>query len=405
MTSRRTFLTATATVAVAGLGLTATRAAGASSGAARFALPAPTGPYPVGVEQLHLVQPGRPDPWVPPADRELMISIWYPARPCGAPRAPYLDPLLAAAYTANDTLGLPAGTVDWAATTTAARRGAPVLGRRRPVVIYTPGGGNSRAWGTIAVAELASRGFVVVTVDHTHETLVEFAGGRLVAPAIPENPPDLEAAKRLYMDTRELDTLFVITELDRLARGENPDVDGHPLPDGLAEALDLSRLGIFGHSAGGLTASWVPRAEPRVRAAVNLDGWYEFGENHPELGAAIPFAFFGAASNPTQPPLYGEVRTHRTDPLWRQFWHASPGWKRDLLVRTGRHYTFTDAQWWLPQLPVNGDPAELIGTVNPAAATRAVRDYLVAIFTHHLTGRPQPLLNGPVPWFPVEFVQ
>ena len=74
-------------------------------------------------------------------------------------------------------------------------------------------------------------------------------------------------------------------------------------------------------------------------------------------------------------------------------------------MRTGRHYTFTDAQWWLPQLPVNGDPAELIGTVNPAAATRAVRDYLVAIFTHHLTGRPQPLLNGPVPWFPVEFVQ
>jgi hypothetical protein len=401
MTSRRTFLTATAaTAAVTGLGLTAGHALGAES--ARFDLPEPTGPFPVGVEQLHLVQPGRPDPWVPTVTRELMISVWYPARPCGLPRAPYLDPLVARAYAAKETLGLPAGTVDWAAPTTTARRGAPVHGRSHPVVLYTPGGGNTRAWGTIAVAELASRGFVVVTVDHTHETLVEFPGGRLVAPAIPENPSDLEAAKRLYMDAREADTVFVIAELDRLARGENPDTDGRELPAGLAGALDMSRLGIFGHSAGGLTASRVPRAEPRVRVAANLDGWYEFGENHPELGARIPFVFFGAASHPEQPPLYGEVRTHRTDPLWGQFWAATPGWKRDLLFRTGRHYTFTDAQWWLPQLPVSTDQ---IGTVNPPAATRAVRDYLVAIFTHHLTGRPQPLLDGPVPWFPVEFVE
>jgi hypothetical protein len=42
----------------------------------------PTGPYPIGVVDLHLVDGSRPDPWNPPqAYRELMVGVVCPAPP------------------------------------------------------------------------------------------------------------------------------------------------------------------------------------------------------------------------------------------------------------------------------------------------------------------------------------
>ncbi len=59
---------------------------------ARAELPRPTGPHTVGRDTLHLVDADRPDPWVPSAGaRQLMVSMYYPARPGTAgPRAPYM---------------------------------------------------------------------------------------------------------------------------------------------------------------------------------------------------------------------------------------------------------------------------------------------------------------------------
>lgn len=364
-TTRRSFLTLTA---AAGL-LLATPAAAATR--AHFTLPRPSGPHPVGVRQRHLVQHGRADPWRPDVVRELMISIWYPAHHRDRPRAPYLDPLVARKYTTDGFLGL--NEIDWTTPTVTARRNAPANGRH-PLVVYTPGGGNSRALGTVLVEDLASHGYVVVTIDHTHETAVEFPGGRLVDAAIPENPPDLEAAKRLYMDAREADVHFVLDELRR------------------EPAADLTRIGVFGHSAGGVIATRVMRADRRVAAGANLDGWFEFGENHPERGVDRPFLLMGAAAHPQQPPLYGAVRTHLSDPGWATFWNASTGWRLDLAVPTGRHYTYTDAQWFVPQLDV--DPTGLIGSAGQRVV-HAQRDILRYLFDTHLKALPRPLPTHP----------
>ena len=340
---------------------------------AGFTLPRPSGPHPVGVRQRHLVQRGRPDPWLPDTDRELMISIWYPARECDRPRAPYLDPLVARKYTTDGVLGLPANEIDWTTPTVTARQDAPPRGRH-PLVVYAPGAGNSRALGTVLVEDLASHGYVVVTIDHTHETPIEFPGGRLVDEAIPDDPPDLEAAKRLFMDAREADVHFVLDEL----RHE--------------PAVDLTRIGLFGHSAGGVIATRVMRADRRVRAGANLDGFFEFGENHPERGVDRPFLLMGAASHPQQPPLFGAVRTHLSDPGWASFWNASSGWRLDLAVPHGRHYTYTDAQWFVPQL--NVDPTGLIGTVGQGVV-HAQREILRYLFDTHLKNRPRRLPTHP----------
>nr|WP_143671284.1 hypothetical protein [Streptomyces sp. Ru87] len=59
---------------------------------ARLRLPAPTGPYAVGHDTLHLTDTDRRDPWVPESGpRELMVTVHHPARPgSGGAPAPYM---------------------------------------------------------------------------------------------------------------------------------------------------------------------------------------------------------------------------------------------------------------------------------------------------------------------------
>nr|WP_052478024.1 hypothetical protein [Kibdelosporangium sp. MJ126-NF4] len=347
-------------------------------------LPRPTGPRPIGVTELHLVQHGRPDPFVPGETRELMVSVWYPALPLGR-RAPYVAPALADYYTAT---GPPAGlATDWKAIRTHSRTNAPALPGKFPVVLYSPGVGNPRALGTILVEELASRGYVVVTIDHTYETAVAFPDGT-VKPAKAFDVPveEREKAKQRMMDAREDDARFVIDNLGRFP------------------TADESRTGMFGHSGGGITAGRVMQADRRVNAGINLDGWYQFGYNRPEKGVDRPFMMMGGGSNPAQPPLFGKPRNHLTEPDWGAFWNASTGPMLDLNIPTGMHYTFTDGQWLFPRTP--GDHSRFIGTVDPKAAIDAQRAYVPAFFDQYLKGRHQPLLAGPSPRHPdVKFVR
>lgn len=53
---------------------------------------------------------------------------------------------------------------------------------------------------------------------------------------------------------RVADTRFVIDQLAALHAGRNPDAGHRPLPTGLAGAMDMNRVGMFGVSAGGFTA-------------------------------------------------------------------------------------------------------------------------------------------------------
>jgi len=45
-----------------------------------MSLPAPTGHWPIGTVDLHLIDRTRHDPLMPSKPfRELMVSVWYPA--------------------------------------------------------------------------------------------------------------------------------------------------------------------------------------------------------------------------------------------------------------------------------------------------------------------------------------
>ena len=112
--------------------------ASASTAPLRVTLPVPTGPHPVGTVSLHLVQNNRPDPWVVGRPRELMVSLWYPAR--HADRYPTAAYIPDAAWTSlEQNQGIPVGSV--AVPQTAGHDGAPVdrAPGGLPVVLYSPG--------------------------------------------------------------------------------------------------------------------------------------------------------------------------------------------------------------------------------------------------------------------------
>ncbi|MEU1668093.1 lipase [Streptomyces sparsogenes] len=403
-----------------------------ADGGLRVGLPAPTGPYPVGMTELHLVDQGRKERWGPGV-RELMVSVWYPARKdagagtgadagrgTDAAQAPYMRPGAAKVFGAGAEriLKVEHRAIDWSGFTTHAREGAAVargLGRR-PVVLYSPGMYNERTLDTGAVVELAGQGYVVVTVDPTYEAhAVEFPDGRVAEPSpeIGKIEPVAERNKAA-LEVRVADVRFVLDRLEVLARGGNPDAEGRRLPSGLGAALDMARVGMFGHSLGGMATAEAMRLDRRIRAGVNLDGPLGYDWSDPDQllpvahsGLDRPFLLMGAwlvTTSERQP------HTHEHSPSWRAFWQNSTGWKRDLWVRAAEHNSFTDYEIVLPALAEHltlpeGFQKQMIGTVDPARFTASRRAYLTAFFDRHLRGLHRPLLDGPSPRHPdVRFI-
>jgi dienelactone hydrolase len=377
----------------------------------RVHLPTPTGPDAVGTTELHLVQHGRPDPWKSGQTRQIMASIFYPARDARRfPLAHQMAPGAAAGFDAFNTTGVPPGTVDWAATRTAAHLGAPVdRGRRpRPVVLYSPGVGDPRTWGTTLVEDLASRGYIVVTVDHTYDaTAVQFPDGHVaksVFPAILAGGPPTPAFFRKVVRAREDDTRFVLDELGALDAGADPDAEHRPLPPGLRGALDLHRIAMFGQSGGGFTALQTMYDDPRVKAAIDMDGQLSYSSDDndgtdlssvAEHGLRKPFLLMGSQAG---------GRHAADNRSWAALWNASRGWHRDLYLTGSGHGSYTDGEALLPQIArrVTLPPGVLagIGSVDPAAAVAANRAYVAAFFDRWLRHRDDGLLDGPSARFP-----
>jgi dienelactone hydrolase len=397
-------------LALSACGATSHAARTAAAAPATFELPRPTGQHQaVGTTELHLADPGRPDPWVPGRTRELMVSVFYPAAGPSAQPAPYLRPGVAKVLSQADALGVfKAGTVDWAAARTHAGESVPADVRHgaRPVVLYSPGFGVPRALGTTIAEELVTRGYVVVTVDHTYETApVEFPGGRVENQRLPEQSPD---RLKTALDARVKDTRLVLDRLASLQRGDNPDAEGRSLPRDLGRILDLSKVGMVGHSAGGIEAAETMRVDRRLDAGIDMDGTMQYAENDlveaARTGVDRPFMLMGAATG-------GSPQTHLTSPSWGSFWRHSTGWKRDLNAPAASHYSYTDVQAILPALDESldipaQDRADLIGTVDPGRMTASVRAYVTAFFDRALRGRHRPILDRPSPRYPdVRFIR
>ncbi|MFJ2770516.1 alpha/beta hydrolase [Streptomyces sp. NPDC087300] len=359
-------------------------------------LPAPTGPHPVGCQPLYLVDDTRCDPWDPAIPvRELMLTVHYPAGDVtGLTPAAQLPPQAAIWFgriAPLTLLHLPAAGVDWGATRSHAFEGAPPLPGRWPVLVHSPGGGDPRGLGTSLAEDLASHGAVVVLVDHPGDAAaVEFPDARpyrddtVRTTVFRSDPRDQPDVARTMIDARIADLHYV---LDRLRHAAEL-----PLPRGLAETLDLRRLGVYGHSAGGSAVTEVMYEDRRVRAGINLEGYLDYPPSAPGT-AAEPFP---VAEKGVDRPLLllgseGFDRRQEMDRSWSAVAALSGRRVRRARVADANHWTFTDYAAMLPQLQVAGlmtaaERNALVGSVTPTVSIPTVRHTIRRFFARHLAG-------------------
>lgn len=120
--------------------------------------------------------------------------------------------------------------------------------------------------------DLASHGYVVAGIDHIFDLPgVVLPDGRLVVPQpAPRQTGSAESIEKKRADMRAADIRFVVDQLQHL----NANTESI-----FRARLELARLGVFGHSAGGRSAARACQLDARIKACLNQDGnmfWQPF---------------------------------------------------------------------------------------------------------------------------------
>ena len=193
----------------------------------------------------------------------MRLQVWYPAKTSTGSKAPYLvDDGLLRAMKESQYLDLPSDLLEqWGNLQTHATIGAPIVAKPGlfPLVIFSPGFGVSRVNYTAIAEQLASHGFIVITVDHPYAGLTVFPDGRVLLFSAEGGSED---ALRKRVEDMARDVYFILDALS----------DGRKALGTFAGRIDKKRIAAAGHSLGGMTALEALHQDRRLAVAVDLDG-------------------------------------------------------------------------------------------------------------------------------------
>jgi predicted dienelactone hydrolase len=375
-----------------------------------FELPATTGPAPIGTTRWVVTDASRRETFAfVDAPRQVPVVAWYPAAalPSGR-RAPYFREGLLEIRTFAALLGQPANAFDeMSSVRTHAMLDAPPAAApdRLPVLLFSHGYTGVASAHTALLEELASHGFVVLSVNHPYEStgavleggreasvldgagkmrqeirdvLAEWKDEDATMSSVTRAADRLEQRRllRTYLETLRLTNVALErwvadsrVVLDRLSA-----LDPRTPAGRLAARLDRERVGAFGHSMGGVTSAQFCADDRRCRAALNLDG-------SPQYGAMIdrslgkPFMMVYSAR---------PGRAGASDAIYRRA--ASRYYRAD--VRDTQHLDFSDMMFWAPLRQ-----RQALGKLDPIRAAAVTRQLVREYFDQELRGRRSQLLE------------
>jgi hypothetical protein len=339
-------------------------------------LPSPPGPEAIGTITVHLVDVGReevygPDPGGP---RRFRAHVWYPAQPSpDLNPEPWVSDWDVVVPALARSMGLPGWFLDHTRYTNShAVRSLPVASGTFPVVIYSHGWNR---FGSVAINQieaLVSNGYVVVAPDHTYGAVATMDHEESVISYDPAALPDRqEVGDQAYFEAAEqLVGTFagdIVTVLDRLDEG----ADG-PFA-AISDVVDLTRVGVVGHSAGGGAAVTVCLTEERCDAVLGLDPWVE------------PFSVRTLRVEATRPALFMRSdgwRGTANDSLLRGIAGRSQAVTYWLGIDGAGHNDFTVAPFFSPFAYQLG----LKGPIPTGRLLPILDNYLVGFFDVYLVG-------------------
>jgi hypothetical protein len=341
-------------------------------------LPTPTGPYQVGTMTYHWVDESRPEIFTKDPDdrRELLVRVWYPAEvdanATPEPYGPDPDVILSfptASIAVSADVEFTLSAEELVLTPTHSYRDAPVSdgAASYPVLVFSHGWVARPEFYAAQIEELASQGYIVVGIVHTHVAMLTvFPDGRIV----PFSNPDWD----LTLEVGAQDQSFVLDQLALL--------NDAPPTERFSGRLALDHVGNFGQSWGAAVVLLACLQDSRFVAAIPEDG--PFPDAVAREGLDLPVMFMkrdGATASVALPSLRGPAY--------------------NLIFDGFGHMDFTDFTLY-PGIS-SSDPY-LLGDVGGSRAVHVVNTYLRAFFDQYLKGEESPLLNGPSSDYPeVEF--
>jgi len=311
-------------------------------------LPTPTGSFAVGRVIYDWTDDANLDALapVPGTKRELLVWIWYPSAAgqsvamddylpaqVRAPARPASGPLIFRLL--SWVFGLLTRDLSKVHGHSLCDANVSSQQRSSPVVIMRAGA-SLEVWNYSTLAEdLASHGYVVVGFDAPYRTgVVVFPDGRVMR-RTPENNPELFSGEELTLLANKLlaawtgDIAFVLDRLEQLNAWD---------PSGKFTArLDMTRVGVFGHSFGGATAAQFCSQDSRCKAAIDVDG--SLHGSVIQAGIHRPFMFLLSGHG----DFSSDAETRQIQADIQSVYDRLPADGRlRISIRGANHFTFSD---------------------------------------------------------------
>lgn len=261
-----------------------------------YKMPLPSGKYKIGTESFDLTDPVRKAIYSDNINenRKIKIQIWYPVDYTqGFEREPWLQDGKIVSKALAKEMSLPSFVLDHTALVMSnSFKKAPIsndLGKY-PIVIISHGWTGFRNLHSDVAEELSSNGYIVIGIDHTYGSqITKFNDGKVAylnREALPkrEETPDFLEYANILVNTYEGDVNLTINQLEKFNNGE--------VYTNFKGKLDLSKIGLLGHSTGGGADVAVALKDERIKAVFGMDAWVEpIKKEELEKGLKIPALF------------------------------------------------------------------------------------------------------------------
>jgi pimeloyl-ACP methyl ester carboxylesterase len=280
---------------------------------------------------------------------------------------------------------------------------------RFPVLVFSHGYGGSPSAYTALVEDLASHGYAILSIVHPYEAAAANVSDARVVSFLDEAGTPRQSFRDVLSEwNREDEIMATVTRavsdeeqrrllgdylsglrqtnlalrrwvddtklvLDRLPTSS---AARPPVAAQLAARLETGRLGVFGHSMGGVTAGQFCLEDRRCVAGLNLDGIPQYGTMI-ERSLARPFLMVYSAR---------VGREGASDAIYRRA--TVPYYRVD--VRDTLHLDFSDMPFWGGPLRDRG----ALGKMAPARAAEITRTIVRQYFDQELLQKRSPLLDG-----------
>ncbi len=241
-----------------------------------YEIPTPSGDYFIGTRLYVVENMEREELYSDYEYRRFQIQVWYPSNDVdGYEVAPWLEGGLELSRALAKDNYLPSFALDHTTSIESnSYYDAPINDAvsKYPVVIVSHGWRGFKTLHTDYIEELASNGYVVISIDHTYGSVATVFGDddveylNLDALIYRDDNPDFLIDANNLVNTYSGDIVDTIDYLDMLNTDENSIYYGK---------LDLDRIGLLGHSTGGGAGVNTALIDDRVHSVLGLDAWVE----------------------------------------------------------------------------------------------------------------------------------